>query len=154
MTWYRIDWTLLLLLPRFQRVELQTYVWTVLHVCLLMAINRPAFKALYWLICGGGLAWHYLHNSVEEIKLFIIAWKLVTVIQHIRIFYTKNLNHCVYLVTFHFQLSIFSPNVLTSSPLELNIILLQIYLNFFTRFIPLLYHNIWKISVCITSYNS
>jgi len=56
--------------------------------------------------------------------------------------------------TLHFRWSIFSPNVLTSSPFELIITLIQIYFNFFTRFIPLLYYSIWKISVCVRSYTS
>ena len=32
--------------------------------------------------------------------------------------------------------------------------LLQIYLNFFTRYIALLYYSTWKMSICIRSYNS
>jgi len=83
----------------------------------------------------------YRHNLVEEIKLFIIASQLATAIQHIRIFYKKNLNHCVYLATLHFQQSIFSENVLTSNPFELIITLLQIYLNFFAMYTHLLYYR-------------
>ena len=58
----------------------------------------------------------------------------------LQLFYTNILNHCVYFVTLHFQLSIFSPNVLTFGPFELIIVLLQIYLNFFIKYIPLLYY--------------